>query len=588
MKEIVIASLMIGTASFSSEVYSPTVDSDSGKKYIIETQFGKIQGFSKDGVIYFEGVPFAQAPVDELRFKSPRPLEKWDTIYDATYSRAASYQLSSATEEKVWEEMTKIDPGVPGILSAPAYSNKTYGQPIVSEDCLYMNIWIPEKDADKPLPVYVYYHGGANLNSAGSHYEERGANLAKEENIIVIRPNYRMGVLGWVHFGLVDDEFSETVNLGVQDQMASLKWIAENIDSFGGDPQNITIGGESAGGTAVSHLLTNPDSRKYARRAVIQSLTPFNPWCTQQESEARFVAEMCLKLLDIKDTKELMTIDPDRLLAAQYVLLRLFDADANVAWRPLGAFVDGNWVPQQPAVYLSTENFQHNGDFELIMGFAKDEWQFFRGHSETIRHGNDQAVLNVLGQVFGSNAESVLASYRTLYPTHNTPGYLLSGIMSFQFFKFSSLAIADNFVRQGVPVYAYQFSYDLPWNNGELRAVHTGNTAFIFRNYSPEDLTNWPLYDGIDRDAMHYSATTFGALYGEFLRTGKPGTTWKPYDEKEQSILWFGKEIKSVPHLLKGERDIFYNSELRTIQDIEDKLVENVRIEIKSIRRKTN
>lgn len=196
MKKILMTSLMIGTAAFSSVVYSQSIDSDLGKKYTIETRFGKIQGFSKDGVICFEGVPFAQAPVGELRFKSPRPLEKWDTIYDATYSRAASYQLSPTTEVEVSKEMKRIDPGVPGILSAPDYSNKTYGQLVVSEDCLYMNIWIPEKHADKPLPVYVYYHGGANLNSAGSHYEERGANLAKEENIIVIRPNYRMGILG--------------------------------------------------------------------------------------------------------------------------------------------------------------------------------------------------------------------------------------------------------------------------------------------------------------------------------------------------------------------------------------------------------
>jgi 2,3-dihydroxybenzoate decarboxylase len=189
------------------------------------------------------------------------------------------------------------------------------------------------------LPVYLYYHGGANVVSSGSFWLERGANLAREAGMIVIRPNYRLGALGWVHFGLLaGGDLPEAVNLGVQDQFAALRWVHENI---------------AAGATAVSHLLTNPDAHPYFRRAVAQSLHPFNTWCTQQPPEAIAVARIYLDLLRIIDPAELQSVDPGRLLAVQNLLTRYFHPDRNLAWRPLGAVTDGNWVPRAPALHLS-------------------------------------------------------------------------------------------------------------------------------------------------------------------------------------------------------------------------------------------
>jgi para-nitrobenzyl esterase len=126
----------------------------------------------------------------------------------------------------------ELDPGIQGQPVYPAAA-KIYDPPVISEDCLYLNIWVPTGAQVTMLPVYLYYHGGANMVNAGSFELESGKLLAKEEKVIVVRPNYRLGALGWVHFGLISEELSDAINLGLQDQIAALRWVSENIGSFG-------------------------------------------------------------------------------------------------------------------------------------------------------------------------------------------------------------------------------------------------------------------------------------------------------------------------------------------------------------------
>ncbi|MEU5269859.1 carboxylesterase family protein [Streptomyces hygroscopicus] len=543
---------------------------------VVRVTTGLLQGTREEGVVVYRGVPFAQPPVGHLRFDSPQPPEPWPGIRDASRPGPASYQFNAGNQGEVERIVGDIDPGVPGIMAWPAYTNATYRHNRAAEDCLYLDIWVPESAPRTGLPVYVYYHGGANAVSSGSFELERGANLAREANMIVIRPNYRLGALGWVHFGLVTGDLPHAVNLGVQDQFAALKWVHENIAAFGGDPDNITIGGESAGATAVSHLLTHPDTHRYVRRAVLQSLSPFNHWCTQQRPEAAAVARMYLDLLRIDDPAQLRTIDPNRLLAVQNVLTRYFPPDRHLAWRPLGGVIDGNWVPQAPALHLS-ENTMASSGLEVAIGFAKDEWQFFRGHSPTVRHGSRQDVLAVLEQAFGADgAEEIYQRYHALHPDHS-PGLLLSDIMSFEFFKLPSLAIAQNLSAQRIPVHVFQFSYDLPGLGGRLRAVHTGDIPFLFRNHGERDLAWWPAFDGASREEVRRVSARMGELYASFIRTGDPGPGWPRFDAEGWSVLDFGRLIEPKPGLLKPEWDIFRQHGFGSVRSMENVLVGNVR-----------
>ncbi|MDR5785321.1 carboxylesterase family protein [Caballeronia sp. LP003] len=550
---------------------------------VVQTRFGKLEGGRENGLHVFRGVPFAKPPVGALRFCAPRPLEPWTGVRPATKSGPASVQMNLTNAEDVLKGVAQLDPGVPGIPAWPGYVGKVYNHEHIAEDCLYLDIWVPDDRPRGRLPVYVYFHGGANAVSSGSFAVERGENLAREEEFIVVRPNYRMGALGWVHFGLVSDEFPEAINLGVQDQVAALAWVFENIDAFGGDPENITIGGESAGATAVSHLLTYPPARRYFKRAILQSLSPFNVWCTQQQEEARFVANKYLELLKLDGFSQLHDIDPIRLLAVQNIMTRFFDPDANVAWRPLGGVIDGKWIPEAPAQFLAGSR---SDDLKkpLMIGFAKDEWQFFRGHAKTIVEGSETKALAILSQVYGeAHARALYDGYRKLYPDHSQPGHTVSDIMSFEFFKFSSLEIARRQSSCGTPVHVFEFAYDLPGFGGYLRAVHTGDMPFLWRNHAEDDLVQWPAFDGADRQEIRRVSKEMGELYAAFIRDGQPGDRWRPYDGQSQSVLWFGKVVESRPNLLTAELDIFRRHAAESVEQLEALLVSNVRRKLDSV-----
>jgi para-nitrobenzyl esterase len=468
-------------------------------------------------------------------------------------------------------------PDLPGIALWPAYAEETYSQNNASEDCLYVDIWTPATGPGEKLPVYVYYHGGANTASSGHFRLENAANLAREENIIVVRPTYRLGALGCVHFGLVTDRFPEAINLGLQDQIASLKWVHDNIEAFGGDKDNITVGGESAGATAVSHLLTYPGTQPLIRRAVLQSLTPFHVWSTQEKDDAVSIAQLYLQILNIADAEELAILEPDKLLAVHSVMQRYFSPDKNCAWRPVGPVVDGNFAPQLPARFLSEQAYPQR-NFELTIGFAKDEWQYFRGHSKTAQEGTKDDVIAIFAQVFGeSAAKEVYHSYRELYPDHAEPGHILGDVMSFEFFKFSSLAIARNFASQGIPTHLFQFSYDLPGYGGYLRATHTGDTAIVFRNLTVDILRKWPGYDGTDRTELKRITTQFGTMYGAFIRSGDPGSAWPKFDITDGSIMWLGHTVEAKQHLLDEEWATFIRAGIEDVQLLEKRLSHNSR-----------
>lgn len=539
---------------------------------------GELEGELRDGVRRFLGVPFATPPVGDLRFRAPRPAEPWTGVRRAVDHGPPSYQFDLSNRAHVAELVARRDPGVEGILPfPPAFMADTIAESS-SEDCLYVDVYAPENPGGGPLPVYVYYHGGANVtNSAPGKFEfQAGERLARAENIVVVQPQYRNGALGWTHFGLIDPELGEAVNLGLKDQIAALEWIAANVAAFGGDPRNITIGGESAGGTAVSHLIANPRTRRLARRAILQSLSPINTWSTQREPEARAVAQL---YADVLRGEDLCSVDPDEFLALQSVLIRLFHPDRVVPWRPHGGVVDGDLIADLPVLQLAEHGLGDPG-FEVMIGFAKDEWQFFRGHSPTLTETDPRTAKAVLAQVFGDDgAERVYAAYAALYPDH-PPAHLLSDVLACVYFKLSSMEIARTLAAQGSDVYVFQFSYDHPGLGGYLRALHTGTLPFVFRTTTPEHLPAFRSLHGADMDEVERVAAEFGALYAGFIREGRPGPQWARYEPEDETILWFGVPVESRPGLLRGERAAFAAGGVTTIAQLEAHVLAAMRAEL--------
>ena len=534
---------------------------------------GTVEGAPTASGVCFLGVPYAKPPVGSLRFEPPQPASPWEGVRRATSYAAASYQFDLSNRDRVAALVSAADPGLPGVLPFPPAFMSDIMLESSSEDCLYLDIYVPETSTTTSLPVYVYFHGGANVtNSAsGRHEYQRGQALAEAEGVIVVQPQYRNGALGWVHFGLVDPSMSNTVNLGLRDQIAALRWVADNISAFGGDPDNITIGGESAGATAVSHLIALPETRQLVRRAILQSLSPFNTWCTQQKPEARAVAQVYVDVLGGSPRDA----DPDEFLALQNIMLRVFPADSVSAWRPHGGVVDGDVIHELPALHLSESEF--DGPLEVMIGFAKDEWQFFRGHVAIIQEADRGAAIHVLAQVFGpQHAASAFDGYASLYPDRS-PGHLLSDMLSFVYFKLSSLEIARHLSKLGHRVCVFQYSYDHPGLGGHLRALHTGTMPFVFRSTTPEQRRAFRSLEGADVDELNRIATEFGSMYGSFIRGQGPGSQWDWYDADHESVLWFGRDVESRPALLRAERIAFGSAGISTVRELEEVLLAQLR-----------
>ncbi len=535
---------------------------------------GELEGKLIDGVRCFTGVPYAAPPIGDLRFRAPRPARRWDGVRAAVDYGPPSYQLDQGNRARVLKMVAERDPGLEGVASIPPAFAADVTLADSSEDCLYLDIYVPETDDDEPLPVYVYYHGGANrFNSAsGAHDYQRGERLARAEKIIVVQPQNRLGALGWVHFGLIDPQMDEAVNLGLQDQIAALRWVSGNIAAFGGDRQNITIGGESAGATAVSHLIVNPETRRYARRAILQSLSPFGGWCTLLEPEAEAIASAYQAVFGAGGVA---SADPDDLLSMQDLVLRLFHPDAVLPWRVHGPVVDGELVADQPVLHLAEQGLD-DPRFEVMIGFAKDEWQFFRGHTPTLQKTDRPTAVAMLSEVFGAEgAQRVYDGFASAYPDR-PPAHLLSDVLSFVHFKLSSLEIARTLAGQGNDVYVFQYSYDHPGFDGYLRALHTGTLPFVWRAGEAQRPAFRSL-EGADFAEVQQLATDFGALYAGYIRDGHPGSPWERFDPDAEPVLWFGLPLQTHPQLARAELDAFAAGGITRTRQLEERMLGDLR-----------
>ena len=210
---------------------------------IIQTEAGRIHGSSENGLSVYRGVPFAAPPVGELRFRVARPHPGWDDVLDCESFRPISPQVPNEALDSM-------------LGLAPQEQ---------SEDCLFLNIWTPGTDADA-RPVMVWIHGGAFTIGSGSDGLYNGAMLASRGDVVVVTINYRLGALGFLHLPALDES-----NFGMRDQVAALRWVRDNIASFGGDPGNIMIFGESAGGMSVASLMGSPEAQGLFHKAIPQS-----------------------------------------------------------------------------------------------------------------------------------------------------------------------------------------------------------------------------------------------------------------------------------------------------------------------------
>lgn len=324
------------------------MDAFSDPSLLVQTTAGVVRGTQDGNTHRWLGVPYGKAPVGELRYRRSVPVEPWQGTRDALEFGNIAPQ-----------EPTKLIPIPTGVE--------------IDEDCLNLNIWAPiPKPGDKPKPVMFWIHGGAYFIGFSSQAVYNGRSLAENGDVIIVTVNYRLGALGWLDFSSLDPSFEN--NMGLTDLVLALNWVKNNIAAFGGDPEDVTIFGESAGGGCVTTLMTMPEAKGLFHRAIAESSPATSVY---KPERAALVAHAYLDLMGVTAEEAPTYLRQTDAKTLASFTTKLLDHVA-LTWPGTVAFapvVDGTFVPHYPVQTFRDGN-QHK--VPLIIGTNKDEAALFK------------------------------------------------------------------------------------------------------------------------------------------------------------------------------------------------------------------
>jgi len=471
---------------------------------IAATRSGKVEGVEDDGVLVFRGIPFAAPPVGPLRFLAPRREEPWDGVRDATH---------------FGPDIAQADLPVARILGSDASAS--------DEDGLYLNVWTPGCD-DARRPVMVWIHGGAYVFGSGAVSWYDGTRFARHGDVVVVTINYRLGPLGFLHLA---DTFGPAAagsgNAGILDQVAALEWVQQSVAAFGGDPDNVTIFGESAGANSVGTLLALRAARGLFHRAIAQSGA--GAWVSTRE-RAALVAGRLLERLPVRsgDLEALQALPVGEILSAKPDLSD--EAVAGVAALPWQPVIDEDVLDGSPLELVAAGRA---AGVHLLTGTNQDEITLFQVLDPTLDDLDDAAIVNRLRTYVPDPAE-VLGVYRSLAP-EATAKELWSTLATDGVFRIPAVRLAEAQRRHG-QVWMYRFTWETPVFGGVLRSTHALEIPFVF------DTLDQPGADKLTGDGpeRHAIANTMHQAWLQFAQTGDPG--WPAYDVPRRATMRFDRE----------------------------------------------
>jgi para-nitrobenzyl esterase len=482
---------------------------------------GRVRGRRQADVASFKGIPYAAAPIGPLRFKAPQPVTPWRGVRDALRFGPQSLQTSA--------DLGLMGAGeVVGLLFEPPERIEN------SEDCLYLNVWTP--DICGARPVMVWCHSGGFFFGSGATPHCDGTRLARNEDVVVVTLNHRLGLLGFLHLeGLAGAPYAGSGNAGLLDIVAALRWVRENIGAFGGDPENVTIFGQSGGGAKVNSLMAMPCARGLFHRAIIQS----GAWRRFREpDDAIEVAMRVLEHLGVSRTNasRLSDLPAEGLMAAQHEVMKALiarpqAADGSLADRHLGPVRDGNFLPYHP---FSEEGVLNASDITLMLGTTRDEGTFFLSADPGL------VTLDLLGlearvaMLVGDRAQALIEAYRQAEPA-TTPRELMIEIVTDHIVRIPAQRQAERRASLGAaPTYLYIFCFSTDVLDGRLCATHGLDIPFVFDNAADDPLAG-------STAARHEMARAASSAWAAFARSGVPtlaqGPDWLPYELERRPVM---------------------------------------------------
>ena len=482
------------------------------KTEIRETNYGPVRGvFNEDkSVEVYAGIPYAKPPVGDLRWKEPVSLDPWTDVLEADHFAPMSAQ---PVDLPAYSTLARL-------IGYHEFSISLHDnwRPPVSEDSLYLNIWRPAGNREN-LPVIVYVHGGS-LQTGQPWYEDySGEGLAKK-GAIVINMGYRLGAFGFY----ADEDLAKespngtTGNYGTLDVIQSLVWVKENIQAFGGDPDNITVAGESAGSALVSALCTSPLAKGLFQRAVMESSTvaSINP-----PHSFRLLENALASGKEMKKRHKAETLEDLRKLPMKDLV--------DEAYTQHHITVDGYVLTETP--YESYRKGIHN-ETAIFHGYNSDE----AGPFVLFGKANLKNYEKKIGAYFGEYAKDVLAIYPA--KTDEEAERYWREIYGAVFFSYPHYCLNRLAAQNNIPVYEYYFSKE----NGRLGPWHSGEEVYLYNNIPADS----GLYNEKDREL----ADVMSDFFLSFAKTGVPSAknaaVWTT-DVSSETLMEFGDEIKTVP-----------------------------------------
>lgn len=500
--------------------YAAVVQSGNGVA-VATLKDGLLQGYISNGIYTYKGVQYATAE----RFMPPRKVAPWDGVKMAVNYGSVAPQLTD-----------KANDIFPPHWYWPHWEARNLAQ---GEDCQNLNIWTPALNDNKKRPVMVWLHGGGFfMGSASAEDVYDGENLSRRGNVVVVSVNHRLNSLGFLDLSAYGDKYRDSGNAGMLDIVAALEWIHENIEKFGGDPDNVTVFGQSGGGSKVATLMAMPKAKGLFHKAIIQSgaIELMGMSVPRQESIRKVAAQTLKNLkLSAKNVDKLATLSYDQLSSAANAAFAQVSQELgpqvlypNVGWGPV---LDGRNVIQDPVLGGVSEMSRQ---IPVLNGTVANEWTTIDqwpnmavAQYDNKNNWSDEEVAKRLQAKYGKDTDRVVEAFKKAYPDKPVANALYVDT----WMRTRALKVANTISKQpGAPVYNYVFTWETPVMGGFGMAYHCSEIPFVFNNINLSAQAT-----GTSKEAYKL-AETISDVWVSFARDGKPSSAnlpeWKPFTQE--------------------------------------------------------
>lgn len=469
---------------------------------VVPTPYGAVRGDTEGHVLAFRGIRFAAPPIGSLRFHPPTPPKVWSGVQPALDFAPACPQLVS------------ID---------PTENNNS----VMAEDCLALNIWTPRADAKK-RPVMVFIHGGAFVEGSARNTWYDGARLAERGDVVVVTLQYRLGVWGFLELSeIAGKEYAHSGNLGILDQIEALRWVQHNIALFGGDPNNVTIFGESVGATSVGILMAAPAARGLFHKAILESNSAARVGHTLPQATG--LAKEFMKTAGAHSAKDLETMSMQQIRDAQEKLFASVFGDSS-----FGPTWDGVVIPE-PAMKLLLAG--KGARVPVLLGTNLDETKFWSTIEDLPLEKKPEALLvRQVEAIAGPRAKNVVDAYLEADANY---GDAIIHLETDLLFRMTSIRMAEA-ISAIQPTYMYLFTYRSTSPVTKYDSAHSMDVPFVFGVIDDLDVIAFTGRDPHRAALMNQMQQSWIS----FARTGDPNHSglpkWPKYDAKTRATMELG------------------------------------------------